>query len=317
MKGVLKSKSPLNQFLLLICICLASLFLLGAVLTLVLAGITGVDIGLLADSTKWNPNDGRIITMIRGMQFIQFLALFVLPSLLCARLFSFDSKKYLGLKKASDSIYFLLGVAILLFAIPLANLLGVVNQDINLPRGIAKWMTEQEENAQRTVRALLSRHTIKDLIINIICIAGFAAVGEELLFRGVAQKLLIRMFKSPLLGILVAAFLFSAMHMQFYGFLPRFLLGILLGYIYWYSGSLWPAIVAHFVYDAFLVTMVYFDPTMMNDSEQTFKFSNLASTGAISAVIVTALVILMRKKSTTTFEAVYAEDMEPAKDHPF
>ena len=158
--------------------------------------------------------------------------------------------------------------------------------------------------------------SVNDLIINVICIAGLAAVGEELLFRGMVQRLLIKMFKTPWPGIIITAVLFSAMHMQFYGFLPRFLLGILLGAAYWYSGSLWVAIVAHFVYDALLIVLTYFYPAMLND-ESSVKLGNLALIGSISFVLVALLIEWMRKKTTTTYNEVYADDEVPVKDHPF
>ena len=102
-----------------------------------------------------------------------------------------------------------------------------MNRNIPLPENIEQWITKSEADAQRTINLLVSRHTIKDLILNIICIAGLAAVGEELLFRGMAQRLLTKMFKNHWAGIIVTAILFSAIHMQFYGFFPRFALGVL------------------------------------------------------------------------------------------
>jgi hypothetical protein len=204
----------------------------------------------------------------------------------------------------------------MLLAVPLINLLGELNKNVRFPAGIENWMKKSEEDAAKTVTGLLSRHTIKDLITNIICIAGLAAVGEELLFRGMAQRLLIRMFKSPWAGIIVAAFLFSAMHLQFYGFLPRFILGILLGAVYWYSGSLWTAIIAHFIYDATLIVLAYYNPAMLND-DTSVKLSNIALMAAVSFVVVTVIVGWMKKRSTTDYNEVYADDAGPVKDHPF
>jgi uncharacterized protein len=162
----------------------------------------------------------------------------------------------------------------------------------------------------------LSKHTIKDLVLNIICIAGLAAVGEELLFRGMVQRLFIKIFRTPWPGIIITAFLFSAMHMQFYGFLPRFALGILLGAVYWYSGSLWTAIVAHFVYDALVIVLVYFNPEMLKEGNAPAA-TNIALIGSISFVMVVLLIEWMRKKTTTTYAEVYADDDIPVKDHPF
>jgi len=213
-------------------------------------------------------------------------------------------------------LYYLAAVGAMLVALPLVNWLGELNQQIQFPSDIAKWMKAGEEDAAKTVNALLTRHTIQDLLLNLICIAGLAAIGEELLFRGMIQRILIKLFKNPWPGIIIAAFLFSAMHMQFYGFLPRFVLGILLGIIYWYSGSLWVAMLAHFVYDGLLIVLSYFNPEMLNN-ENTVKLSNLALAGTVSFVLVVLLIEWMRKKTTTQYDEVYAEDNIPYKDHPF
>ena len=315
MKGLLKSKPPLTQFIILISIALASFFLIGILGTIVLSKIAGMNLETMSDSSKWDYNSPALLTVIRGMQIIQFVSLFLIPSFLCAWLFSTDSKKYLGFKKPSNMGYFLVAAGVLLLSLPLVSFLGELNRNVQFPAGIANWMKELEADAAKTIKALLSKHTIKDLMLNIICIAGLAAVGEELLFRGVAQRLLIKIFKSPWAGIIISAFLFSAMHMQFYGFLPRFVLGTLLGVIYWYSGSLWTAILAHFVYDAALIILVYFNPESLND-ENSLNLSNIALGAAISAALVVLLVMWMKKKSTVTYGQVYADDKQ-VQDHQF
>ena len=316
MKGLLKQKSAGTQFLLLISIALASFFILGLLGTVMLSKVTGVSLTTMSDSSKWDYNDGRLLTVIRGMQIIQFVTLFVVPTFICAWLFSTDSKKYLGFKKPSNIIYFLAGAAVLLLAIPFVNFLGELNRNVQFPAGLEKWLKTQEAEAAKTINALLLKHTIKDLVLNIICIAGLAAVGEELLFRGIAQRLLIKLFKNHWAGIVVSAFIFSAMHMQFYGFLPRFLLGILLGVVYWYSGSLWVAILAHFVYDGLLIVLTYFNSDMLNE-QNSVSLSGIALAATISLVIVVLLVGWMRKRSKITYSEVYADDAIPVKDHPF
>ena len=316
MRGLLKAKPPGTQLLILISIALVSFFLFGLLGTVVLSGITGINLMELSDSSKWDFTNPGIITFIRGMQVVQFIALFLVPTFLGAWLFSTDSKKYLGLKKPSNSFYFIAAVAVMILAVPLVNWLGELNKNVQFPSGIEKWMKKSEEEAAKTVQALLSKHTIKDLIINILCIAGLAAVGEELLFRGIAQRLFIKIFKSPWVGIIIAAILFSAMHLQFYGFLPRFILGIFLGVIFWYSGSLWTSILAHFIYDATLIVLVYFNPSMINE-ETPVKLNNIALMAALSFAIVALIIGWMKKKSKVTYQEVYADDAIPVKDHPF
>ena len=316
MKGLLKSKSAGTQFLLLTSLAMASFFIIGLLGTVLLSNITGMSLETMSDNSKWDYNSGALLTVIRGMQLIQFVSLFLIPTLLCARFFSMDSNDYLGLKNPSNKGFYLVAVAILLTALPFVNFIGELNRNVQFPADIAKWMKEQEADAAKSIKALLSKHTINDLLLNIFFIAGLAAVGEELLFRGIAQRLLIKLFKSPWAGIVVSAFIFSAMHVQFYGFLPRFILGILLGAIYWYSGSLWTAIIAHFVYDALLILLVYFNPASLND-ENTLNLSNIAVAATASLGVVFFLLIWMKKKSTVSFQSVYAADAIPVKDHPF
>lgn len=315
MKGLLKTKPAGSQFLLLISIALASFFIVGLIGTVILGRMAGMGLTEMSEPSKWDYSKDGTIFLLRGMQVVQFVALFLIPVFLCAWLFSTDSKKYLGLKKPSSASYFIVGVGVMLLAIPATIFIGELNRNMQFPSGIANWIKKSEDGATKIEQALLSKHTIKDLFINLVCIAGLAAVGEELLFRGMAQRLLIKMFKSPWAGIVVAAILFSAIHMQFYGFLPRLVLGILLGIIYWYSGSLWVAMLAHFAYDAFLIIVIYFSPEMQHD-ENTAKLSGMALMAAVSTALVIAGIGWMKKKSTVTYSEVYADDIL-VKNHPF
>lgn len=316
MKGLLKAKPPLTQFLILISLALASFFIVGLFGTVLLSKITGMGLQDMSDSSKWNYKSDTLVNVIRGMQIIQFISLFLIPAFICSRLFSTDTKQYLGLKPPSNIGYFLVAVSVMLLALPFVNFLGELNRNVHFPAGIANWMKEKEAEAAKSIQALLTRHTIKDLLLNIFCIAGLAAVGEELLFRGLAQRILIKLFKSPWAGIIVSAFIFSTMHLQFYGFVPRLVLGILLGAIYWYSGSLWTAMLAHFLYDAVLIIIVYFNPASLNE-ENTLNLGNIALVAAISFAAVLFLVLWMKNKSTVTYKEVYADDAVPVKDHPF
>jgi uncharacterized protein len=317
MRGFLKTKHSANQLLILISIALVSAFLIGAVGTLIVSKIAGVSVLSMADMSKIDYSDPKTIFMLRGLQVVQFLALFVIPVFLCAWMFSTNTKEYLGLKMPANSGYWLMGIIIMIVSIPLITWLGELNRHVQFPAGIESWMKKSEADAQRAVEALLSKRTIKDLIINIICIAGLAAVGEELLFRGMAQRLFIKWFRNPWAGIIVAAILFSALHLQFYGFLPRFVLGVFLGVAFWYSGSLWVAILGHFVYDAVIIVLAYAYPEMMDDEKAAQQISNLALAGAISAALVALIIVWMKKKSTANYAAVYADDAIPVKDHPF
>lgn len=316
MKGLLKPIAAFNQFLVLFGITLVSLFLAGFAGNMIMMAISGVNLADIKDVLKTDFNKPGVLTYYRGMQIVQFFALCVIPVFVCAKLFSENPKKYLGLKQPSISTYYLAGAAVLLLAIPLAGGLGELNKNISLPAGIESWMKEQEANATHLQSGLLSKRSVTDLLINLLVIAATAGVGEELLFRGMVQRLLIKMFRSPWAGIIVSAIFFSAMHMQFYGFFPRLLLGVLLGAAYWYSGSLWVSIVAHFVYDAVVLILVYNRPEMMNEASPVGT-GDLVVAGLISAAIVGAILYWMKVKSATRYAEVYSDDKIPVKNHPF
>ncbi|MBL0233656.1 MAG: CPBP family intramembrane metalloprotease [Chitinophagaceae bacterium] len=321
MKGSLKTKSGLNQFLLFVCVAIVSFVILSFIGGLVVYQIYGKAMGMkgIQDLVNINYDHPNAPDFIRGLQIVQFISLFLIPSFFCAYLFSEQIKKYLGLKPPPQALYWITGIAIMLLSLPLANFLGVLNQQLPLPKALADWMKATEAQASKATFALLSHHTVKDLVLNLIFVAGLAAVGEELVFRGMIQRLLMKAFKSPWAGIIVSAILFSAIHMQFLGFLPRFLLGILLGAIYWYSGSLYAAMLAHFIYDAFVITVAYFMPETLKESDKPFDGNMLvfAAGAVVSLAIITYLLQWMKKHSVQRFESEFADDSVPVKDHPF
>jgi uncharacterized protein len=314
MKGLLQHKSAWNQFLLLICITLVSFFVIGLVGTLAITAFSGVSIKELADIGKMDLSIPSNLNFVRALQVIQFVALFLVPSVIAAKLFSLNERKYLGIRKPYHWLYFLGGILVITLALPLTNLLGELNKDVQFPRGIETWMKNAEEEATRTMRSLLSQRSVTDLVINIICIAGLAAIGEELLFRGVVQRLLIKMFRNVWIGIIISAILFSALHMQFYGFLPRFMLGVLLGALYWYSGSLWVPILTHFFYDASLIVIAFFNPEMLND-ETPVPMRGFVILGIIGLILIILIFKWMKSASRSSYDEIYRAEVE--KEHPF
>ena len=124
--------------------------------------------------------------------------------------------------------------------------------------GVENWMRSSENYAGELTSAFLTVTSIKGLLFNIVLIAVIPAIGEELLFRGVLQRIFTEWFKNPHWGIWIAAILFSAIHMQFFGFLPRLFLGLFFGYLLEATGSLWIPIVAHFINNLTGVLLSFF-----------------------------------------------------------
>ena len=308
MRGSFGIKTPANQLLLTASFAAVSFFIAGVLGTFLLHAITGISANDIMNPAIFTQKREQALFFVRGMQFMQFVGLFLVPSFLAAYFFSTSNKNYLGFKKPYISMYWVIGILTLLIALPLVQWLGELNREIPFSPTVAKWIGDKEDSADQTVKALLSHQSVADLILNLFFIAGLAAIGEELLFRGVLQRIFIKQFRSPWAGILIAAFLFSALHMQFYGFLPRFVLGVLLGAVYWYSGSLWIAILTHFLYDGLLITITYFDPSMLNDDKQIVSASALMVSGLLSALFVTMNIHWMLRNTNASYESFIAED---------
>jgi len=319
MQTYLKTKPVWMQLLLFFGMAFGILMVLSLIGGIVLSKITGISLLEMGDVNKWEHN-AQTLTMIRGMLLLQFLGLFLIPSLLFAYFSDPHPGAYLGLKRPSNAVYWLIGVAALLVAVPIVEYTGVLNRELAFNSDTKKWMETMEQDAAKTIQFMLQGRTVTNLVLNLIFIAVFAGVGEELFFRGVLQRLFIRSTRSPWAGIILAAFFFSFFHFQFFGFIPRFLLGILLGAMYWYSGSLWVAIVAHVVYDAFFITYAYFHPALIADPNASLIDKNYLLIGTlISAAMVGLMVWWMRKASSAGYQTVYAGDdaLKAQNDSPF
>ena len=134
------------------------------------------------------------------------------------------------------------------------------NQGIVFPeslKGIENWMKKSEESAGALTKFLTDFKTPSQLMIAMVVVAVLAGVSEELLFRGILQNIALRAFGNPHLAIWFAAFVFSFIHLQFYGFFPRMFLGALFGYLYFWTKNIWVPIFAHFVNNGFTLLMAY------------------------------------------------------------
>lgn len=250
---------PLNKFLFLIFIVLVSLLLFLGIGLLI--GIPLFNIDIENFNNYFTVNNPKNISFMKFMQAFQSIGIFVLPPFVAGYLYSNNVYSYLEFNKIPLLISLLISGILIFTILPFVNFTAEINSNLSLPAflsGLENMMRESEKSAELITKAFLSVTTIKGLIINIIIVALIPAVGEELLFRGVIQKLFTEWFKNIHLGIIVAGILFSAIHFQFYGFLPRALLGILFGYLFFWSKNIWVPIFAHFVNNATGVIAYYY-----------------------------------------------------------
>lgn len=149
---------------------------------------------------------------------------------------------------------------VMLVSTPLIELLSNINQKMVLPeylKGVEQWMRDSEDKAQKLITVLLKMDTVWSVIVNVIAIGLFTAIVEELMFRGCMQTVFVKWFGNIHAAVWVTAILFSAFHMEFFGFLPRMLLGVLFGYFTAWSGSVWPAVWGHFLNNGTAVVAFY------------------------------------------------------------
>lgn len=150
---------------------------------------------------------------------------------------------------------------VFLFSYLFATFLTQLNKEMVLPeslKGIEEMMRSMEDSALETTNLLLSGKTIGSLILNLTVVAGFAAISEELFFRGALQQFLKEKFKKGHVAVWLTAVVFSLVHFQFYGFLPRLFLGAVLGYLFLYTENLWTPILFHFLNNATVIILNYF-----------------------------------------------------------
>lgn len=277
----------------------------------ILSNMTGVSVFELRNDKNFDLNNPAMRTFMRGMILLQFLFLFTIPSLLFAYFSDPEPAHYLGLKAPHKTVYWVLGLLLIIVAYPFVEYVGYLNQRIPVGANTEKWMKAMEEEAARQIRFMLKDRTPVELVKNLFFISLFAGVGEELFFRGILQRIFIRMTQNHWIGIVLTAAIFSGIHFQFYGFFPRLLLGILLGAIYWYSGSIWTAILAHFLYDAAIIVVVYFNPHMLDNAEATIitgQHLQLLLGAVVSLVLTVLLLKQVQKKSSTDYNEIYRND---------
>ena len=234
---------------------LERIFLLAALVVIGL--IVGSVIGLLYAIISGN--DIMSLNSLRFMQISSQIFTFVLPPILYAMLVKERPFKSLGFSK-STILWLILGVAMMYTILPLNSIFTEWNANIKFPESLAsfeKLMQDLQERATEVMEKFVNVDTIGGLIINLFMIAGLAALGEELLFRSVIQTSLIKICKNAHVGIFIASAIFSLFHMEFYGLLPRLVLGLLMGYMYYYSRSIWIPMAMHFANNGTIVFLYY------------------------------------------------------------
>ena len=246
LKGIYQNKSSKFNLLLLILLIISSLtaHLLianGVVLLLFKNGLT-----LLSNQDLTIP---ATVSALKIIQAFTTTGLFITPILLFSHLTSFDLKLFAPTPRSAILII----LAIIFLVNPIINYSYEWNQGFSFPQ----WMLEYDMRAEKITNSFLQMDSFNHLALNILVMALVPALGEEIFFRGFLQTKMSSWLQNRHLAIFITAIIFSAIHMQFQGLAPRFLLGLLLGYYFYWSGSLLLPIIAHFLNNGIVVLSFY------------------------------------------------------------
>ena len=206
-----------------------------------------------------------------------------------------DQMEAMGLREPVEPQWIILiGVVLMFVSLPVTNQLTRWNESTTIFSSFEKledYLKMLEETAAATTEKMLNVDTIGGLLLNLLVIALIPAIGEELTFRGVLQQGLMRKM-NPHVAIVLSAAIFSFIHFQFYGFLPRMFLGLLLGYMFYITNSLWTSILMHFVNNGTAVVVYYLNNkgTISIDPEHFGEVPNLWMV-SISAIITVLLIV--------------------------
>lgn len=289
---------PYLQLLMLLAYALLGVLVFTILALGVIYALFGADVlkSIITMSSVGMVNRGALQVMLIASSLGFFLA----PPILLAITEQQKTSVFYGLKQPDIK---LLGIVflIMLVSMPIMEWTAALNQKMTLPevlKPLEQWMKEKEDEAMRTTLLLLKMNSIKDLLLNLFMIALLPAVAEELMFRGGVQRSFNRIFNNPHVAIWTTAFIFSAIHLQFYGFLPRLLLGAGFGYIYYFSGNLWYAVLGHFLNNAYAVCAAWYMQKNNIPLTATDSTINIAWYGYVISFILTTAVFIYFKNIT-------------------
>lgn len=264
------------------------IFLLLLIFGLVFSSVLGILISMMRGGGLMN------ITNMQITQVCNQVIGLLLPPLLYVMLVYEKPFNYLGCNELPK--WSLLGIVAMFTVLPFNAWVAKWNENIVFPESMAAWESKLKalHGTYETTSDLLMNGS--NLVIGIVIFGFLAAISEEFMFRSVIQKALVKLFKNAHIGIIVTALVFSAFHTDFYGFFPRFILGLMLGYMFWMSGSIWASIIMHFTNNATIV-MLYFlnKKEVINIDVESVGSTNNAFFIILSLVVTVAIFIVCNR----------------------
>ena len=297
MKVLQSNERPaLSSLLILLGLVLIGMVVGSILQILVMLPLTGVN---NLSKILTNPEDvpNAWLALILGQGLASFV-LFIGVGWLYWQVIERKPMSALNFKQLPKAYIFLFVVIIQVCFLPFNSWLQTINSEMKLPKsmaGLEEFMKNMESQMGELTGMMTNFSSIWQLFLAILVIGIIAGVGEELIFRGLVQRKLWLGTGNIHIAIWGAAFIFSFIHFQFYGFLPRMLLGALLGYLYFWTGNLWVSIFAHAFNNSFAVVMIYLEnhEIISPDLE---KMENVPFQAVIISLVLTLVLLFYFRK---------------------
>lgn len=260
----------------------------------------GVDITQI-DVFVAEPNEyQREMLFVKLFQIIASVGTFIVPAILFPKAINKLPIYFLRIKEKTTGYSIVTAIFLMVISMPAVSFIYEINKSIVFPQNLA-WLELQlrqmEENAQNITSAFINTTSVAQLFLNAVVVAIVPAIAEELFFRGCLQNFVRLVFQNIHISVWFTAIIFSGFHAQFFGFIPRVMLGVMLGYIFVYSGSIWVAAIAHFFNNFFALLSAYLfklNPQWQFLSED-FAFPAWMAVVSLVLIVVTVFFMLQQR----------------------
>ena len=246
----------------------------------------------------------------------QNILAFILPALIAWKMcFKTNPIEAIEADKIPSSK--MIGVMLLIYfaGMPALNQMVYWNQEMSLPdafAGFEEWCRNMEEQAEQLTSGLINTTALLPTIINILLIGVLTGIGEEFFFRGAFQKMLIWCKVNHHAAIWIAATVFSALHFQFFGFIPRLLLGAFFGYIYWWSGCIWVNSLGHALNNSLVIISTWLiHKGYLSEEFDMFGVSEsgLPTAAIVSVILVATIIYVLSRKGVLRVEMTLPKEI--------
>jgi membrane protease YdiL (CAAX protease family) len=295
-----EENSAYVQLLILTAYALTGLLISSIIGFIILLAMYGMEV--ISNPANLMGENLKYLNGLKMFQIISTIGLFLLPPLFLSVTEGRKVEEFYGFKKPVLTVLMMVFL-IMLVSVPLMEYTAILNQKMTLSgwlKPVENWMRQKEDEMARTTVLLLTVRKPVDFLVNMLMIAVLPAIAEELMFRGGIQRAFTKMFNNPHVAIWITAFIFSAIHFQFFGFFPRLFLGALFGYIYFWTKSLWYTMFAHFLNNGYAVCIALYMQKHNMPLDAADSSTNFHWYGYLLSFIFTATLIYYFKNYTST-----------------